>query len=69
MAGTFWGEKSLKILPNKVFRFFQPALINGSFPVVILKVIPPYFCDLSTFSRISTKLLFFIWGVLLANIK
>jgi len=25
-AGTFWGEKSLKVLPNKVFRFIQQAL-------------------------------------------
>jgi hypothetical protein len=27
MAGTFWGQKSLKALSNKVFRFIQQALL------------------------------------------
>ena len=26
MAGTFWGEKSPKVLSNKVFRFIQQTL-------------------------------------------
>jgi len=26
MVGTFWGQKSLKALSNKVFRFIQQAL-------------------------------------------
>jgi hypothetical protein len=29
MVGTFWGQKSLKALSNKVFRFIQPALGTG----------------------------------------
>jgi len=28
ISGTFWLTKSLKVLPNKVFRFIQQTLIN-----------------------------------------
>ena len=28
MVGTFWGQKSLKALSNKVFRFIQQALVR-----------------------------------------
>jgi hypothetical protein len=31
MAGTFWGEKSPKVLSNKVFRFIQQTLDNNIF--------------------------------------
>ena len=34
MVGTFWGKKSLKGLPNKVFRFIQQTLSNdGDLPL------------------------------------
>ncbi|GAL93115.1 MAG: hypothetical protein DWQ51_01010 [Microcystis wesenbergii TW10] len=46
------------MLPNKVFRFIQPTLINGSFRGDCLEGNPPHFCDLSTFCRTSTELLF-----------
>ena len=29
MVGTFWGQKSLKALSNKVFRFIQQTLGTG----------------------------------------
>jgi hypothetical protein len=29
MVGTFWGQKSLKALSNKVFRFIQQTLGRG----------------------------------------
>ena len=32
MAGTFWGQKSLKVLSNKVFRFIQPTLFKEQPP-------------------------------------
>jgi serine/threonine-protein kinase len=29
MSSTFWFPKSLKVLPNKVFRFIQQTLLTG----------------------------------------